>query len=45
LKEELAWGLDLAELEGAVSDQTKLIAVVNPNNPTGHIMTPREMDA
>ncbi len=45
LKEELAWGLDLAELEGAISDQTKLIAVVNPNNPTGHIMTPREMDA
>ena len=44
LKEELAWGLDLAELEQAVSGQTKLIAVVNPNNPTGHIMTPHEMD-
>ncbi|MBU0703355.1 MAG: aminotransferase class I/II-fold pyridoxal phosphate-dependent enzyme [Chloroflexi bacterium] len=44
LKEELGWGLDLAELNEAVSAQTKLIAVCNPNNPTGHILTEAEMD-
>ncbi len=45
LKEELGWGVDLDELERTVTDKTKLIAVVNPNNPTGHILTPEEMDA
>jgi aspartate/methionine/tyrosine aminotransferase len=28
-----------------VSKKTKLIAVCNPNNPTGYILTPEEMDA
>ena len=45
LKEELGWGLDLEELDCAVSDKTRLISVVNPNNPTGHILTAKEMDA
>jgi hypothetical protein len=45
LKEELGWGLDLDELKRAVSSKTKLIALVNPNNPTGHILTAAEMDA
>jgi aspartate/methionine/tyrosine aminotransferase len=45
LKEEHAWALDLEELERAVSDKTKLIAIVNPNNPTGYIMTENEMNA
>ena len=44
LKEELGWALDLDELNEAVSAQTKLIAVCNPNNPTGHILTEAEMD-
>jgi len=45
LKEELNWGLDLEELERAVTPNTKFIAVCNPDNPTGHIFTPEEMDA
>jgi aspartate/methionine/tyrosine aminotransferase len=45
LREELDWRVDLEELEHAVSDNTKLIAICNPNNPTGHIMTDDEIDA
>ena len=42
--EKLDWGLDLDRLQEAVTDKTRLIAVCNPNNPTGHILTEREMD-
>ena len=45
LQEEHGWRPDLAQLEETVSDQTRLIAVCNPNNPTGYILTPSEMDA
>ncbi len=45
LKEELDWGVDLDELNLAISNKTKLIAVCNPNNPTGHIMSEDEMGA
>ena len=43
LSEEGGWGLDAGELAAAVTDRTKLIAVSNPNNPTGHILTEPEM--
>jgi aspartate/methionine/tyrosine aminotransferase len=33
------------ELTCTVSDKTRLIAICNPNNPTGHIMTPEEREA
>ena len=39
------WALDLDELLAGVTDKTRIIAVVNPNNPTGYIMTEQEMDA
>ena len=45
LKEELGWSVDIDEVGDVVSDKTKLIAVCNPNNPTGHIMTEDEMNA
>ncbi len=45
LREEDGWRLDVAELEEAVTPRTKLIAVCNPDNPTGHAMTEAEMDA
>jgi len=45
LSEELGWAPDLAALEEAAGPRTKLIAVCNPNNPTGRIMTTAEMDA
>lgn len=45
LREELGWAPDLDELNDVVSQRTKLIAVCNPNNPTGHILTEAEMEA
>jgi aspartate/methionine/tyrosine aminotransferase len=44
LVEERGWAPDLDELREAVTDETKLIAVCNPNNPTGYVLTPEEMD-
>ena len=35
LREENDWRPDLDELERAVNDKTRLIAICNPNNPTG----------
>ncbi len=45
LREEEGWALDVAELNEAVTPNTRLIAVCNPDNPTGHILTEAEMDA
>jgi aspartate/methionine/tyrosine aminotransferase len=45
LKEERGWAPNLDELNDAVSKETKLIAVCNPDNPTGYILTEAEMDA
>ena len=45
LKENRGWAPDLEELNDVVSERTKLIAVCNPDNPTGYILTEAEMDA
>lgn len=45
LVERNGWAIDLNRLDAAVSDRTKAIAVVNPNNPTGHVLTPVEVNA
>jgi len=45
LLEKKNWAPDLEELNNVVSRKTKLIAVCNPNNPTGYILTEKEMDA
>ncbi|MFQ5570656.1 MAG: aminotransferase class I/II-fold pyridoxal phosphate-dependent enzyme [Rhodothermales bacterium] len=45
LREERGWAPDLEALDQAVTEKTKLIAVCNPNNPTGYILTEAEMDA
>jgi aspartate/methionine/tyrosine aminotransferase len=39
------WALDLDDLERAVTRKTRLIVVTNPNNPTGAVLTDKEMDA
>jgi len=44
LREERGWAPDLDELHDAVSEGTKLIAVCNPNNPTGYVLTEEEME-
>lgn len=38
LKEELHWAPDLDELRSLVTPKTKMIAVCNPNNPTGAVL-------
>ncbi|MGB2954440.1 MAG: aminotransferase class I/II-fold pyridoxal phosphate-dependent enzyme [Anaerolineales bacterium] len=45
LKEENGWAPDLDELKVAVTPKTKIIAVCNPNNPTGYILSDDEMRA
>jgi aspartate/methionine/tyrosine aminotransferase len=45
LREERGWSLDIDELNEVVSEKTKLIAVCNPNNPSGYILTEQEMHA
>lgn len=45
LREDKAWAPDLDELNQAVTPATKLIAVCNPDNPTGYAFSEAEMDA
>ncbi len=45
LVEEDGWALDTDALARAVGPRTRVIAIVNPNNPTGHIFTGDEMAA
>ena len=42
--DESTWTLDWEAFEAAVSDRTKLIYLSHPNNPTGHVFTPAELD-
>lgn len=43
LKKDLSWGPDLDELKSLISPRTKMIAVCNPNNPTGAVLSDSEM--
>lgn len=45
LLQERNWAPDLDKLESIVSNETKLIAICNPNNPTGYILTETEVEA
>lgn len=45
LRPENGWALDIDDLNAQVNNKTKLIALVNPNNPSGYILTEAEMDA
>ncbi len=44
LLEEKNWSPDFDALEKMLSSKTRLIAVCNPNNPTGAILTEEEMN-
>ncbi|HEY1937268.1 MAG TPA: aminotransferase class I/II-fold pyridoxal phosphate-dependent enzyme [Candidatus Angelobacter sp.] len=43
LRAEHNWRLNLDELESLAGPKTKLISIVNPNNPTGSILSAEEM--
>lgn len=45
LQEKDGYRLDIAELKGLVTKKTKIIFLVNPNNPTGAIISSKEMQA
>lgn len=45
LREDQAWAPDLNQLEDVVTQDTKLISICNPNNPTGRILSEEEMQA
>ncbi len=40
LKPELNWEPDPDEIKAAIAPGTKLVVVTNPNNPTGHVLSP-----
>lgn len=41
--EDRGWSIDLDELEALITQQTRLIFICNPNNPTGHLMSENEL--
>lgn len=45
MQPDAGWALDVDDLNAQVDDNTRIIAICNPNNPTGYIMTDAEMDA
>jgi len=42
-KEENEWAPDLEDLDGKITEKTRLIVVVNPNNPTGSVYSKQEL--
>lgn len=45
LDEAQGWALDADALSEAARPGTRMLAIINPHNPTGHILTEPEMDA
>ena len=44
LRPEMQFRLDLDELESKLSDKTKLLILNSPHNPTGGMLTPKDID-
>lgn len=45
LREQLQWGLDIDELPRLIGPKTRLVAICNPNNPTGSVLKKEEHEA
>jgi aspartate/methionine/tyrosine aminotransferase len=43
--EDNHWRLDLNKLENSLSDRTRMLVINFPHNPTGHTLTPGELEA
>ena len=41
---DYGWQIDFHSLQQAITPRTRAIAVVHPNNPTGHFCKPHEME-
>jgi aspartate/methionine/tyrosine aminotransferase len=44
LREEMDFRLDIGELGGLINDRTKLIILNSPQNPTGGVLTKKDID-
>jgi aspartate aminotransferase len=44
LREEMDFRLDVSELPGLITDRTKLIIINSPQNPTGGVLTKKDID-
>ena len=45
LAEEPGWKIDLEGIEGAITPKTRAIILTNPNNPTGTVLTKKEVES
>src|SRR5271156_1922222 len=45
LREDRAWGIDVDELPRLITPKTRLVAICNPNNPTGGVLSAKEREA
>jgi aspartate/methionine/tyrosine aminotransferase len=45
LRQELQWGIDIGEMPRLIGPKTKLVAICNPNNPTGSVLRKEEREA
>ncbi|HYL46541.1 MAG TPA: aminotransferase class I/II-fold pyridoxal phosphate-dependent enzyme [Candidatus Limnocylindrales bacterium] len=45
LREKLGWGIDTDDLTCMVTPKTRLVAICNPDNPTGSILQKEEREA
>ena len=45
LRERSGWQIDIDEMRKAITSRTRLVAICNPNNPTGAMMSREAMDA
>ncbi|DAC11554.1 MAG: aminotransferase class I/II-fold pyridoxal phosphate-dependent enzyme [Euryarchaeota archaeon TMED141] len=39
------WRIDVEDLASKMSDDVRFVVLINPNNPTGNVATPAEIDA
>jgi aspartate/methionine/tyrosine aminotransferase len=44
LREDTGWKFDLDVLDSLITSDVKLVSIVNPNNPTGTVLTSDEME-
>jgi len=38
------WSIDIEDLKSKMNDRVKLLVLINPNNPTGNVITQNELD-
>ena len=45
LKSEDGWKIDMADIEEKMDESVRLLVVINPNNPTGNVVSSSEIDS